>query len=102
MAHEQLGEVELDELVAVQGEDIAIFTPLLGREPQPAAPAKRLVLLHGDDLRPDPIEPLEEQAALPRCAAHEHAIDARRSERRHLVSGQWPTGDWNERLRLPG
>src|SRR5829696_5459815 len=102
MTGEQLGEVELDELVAVQGEDIALLASLLRREPQPAAPAKWLGLLHGDDLRPETVELLAEKISLPRCAAHEHALDARRSERRHLVSGHWPAGDRKERLRLPG
>ena len=47
---EELPEVEVDELVAVQREDRALLPPVRGGQAQPAAAAERLGLADRDDL----------------------------------------------------
>ena len=67
MADEERREVDRDELVAVQGVDVAVLTPKLGGELDPAAAAEALRLLGDDDLRPDPRQVALEVLALARA-----------------------------------
>src|SRR5215204_1567875 len=50
---EQLGQVNVHQLVAVQGEEVAVLLPSGGGEANTAAAAKRLGLGDGDDLGAD-------------------------------------------------
>ena len=53
-ASEQRGEVDVDQLVAVQREDGAALAPVRRGEAKPAAAPEPLRLAHGDDLGPEP------------------------------------------------
>src|SRR5206468_12272368 len=53
---EQPAEVDVDELVAVQGEDLTRLTARRCREADASAAAEGLRLAYGDDLGPDPAE----------------------------------------------
>ncbi len=61
---EQMPEVDVDELVAVEREDRARLEALRGRMAQPAASAQRLGLTRGDDLDPEAGQRLEEERLL--------------------------------------
>ena len=79
---EQAGEVDVDELVAVQGIDVALLVPERGSELDPAAAAEPLGLLGGDDLRAEARQLRDEQLALARGAREDHAGD----------TGRWRAG----------
>src|SRR5262249_33827029 len=100
---EEHPQIEVEQLVAVQGEHVAVLTPSASRETQAAPPAEWLRLLNRDDLRAEAVEPVLEQRALAGGAAHDYAIDAGRLQELHLVGGEWLPGDRDERLRpAPG
>ena len=90
MPLEQRLEVDLDELVAVQREDVAALVPLARGELDPAAAAEPLGLLRRHDLRPEARELALEQLALPDGARDDHAVDARAREPADLVRGERP------------
>src|SRR5262249_14435272 len=99
VAVEQAAEVDVDELVAVQGEDVALLPAEGGGEAKPAAAAESLRLLGGDDLGPEPVELPLEQLALAGGTREDHARHARPREPAHLVCGERLPGDLDEGLR---
>ena len=101
VAGEHGAEVEVDELVAVQREDLSFLLPKRGREAKPSAAAERLGLGGRDDLGAQPSELGGEEILRPGRAADDHAVDPSGSEQRHLVGGERPARDPHERLRAP-
>ena len=100
MQFEEPLEADVDELVAVEREDVTRFLPALRGEPDPAAAAHRLGLANGDDLRADAAQGALEMRLLTGRAADEHALHAHRPELLDLVGGQRPAPDLDERLGL--
>src|SRR5262249_54640803 len=96
---EQRAEVDVDELVAVQCEDVAALAALARCEPQAAAAAEPLRLLGAHDLDSEAGELAHEEFALSHSAGDDHAGDARTREAPDLVRGERTTGDVDERLR---
>ena len=96
---EQRVEVDVDQLVAVQREDVAALRALLRGELDPAAAAEPLGLLGADDLDPEPAELSRKTSPWP--AAHETItrVDAGVREPADLVRDQRLSGDVDERLR---
>src|SRR6185369_1445767 len=92
---------EVDQLVAVQGEDLSFLLPERSREAKPSAAAERLRLGGRDDLDAQLSELGGEEIFRPGRAADDHAVDASGSEQRHLVGGKGSAGDPNKRLRAP-
>ena len=102
MERQQLAQVDVYELVAVQREEVALSLPLRRGEADAPAPAERLVFGDGDDLRAETAERRRELLLLAGRAADEHAVDTGRRELLDLVGGQRPTANLHERLRPPG
>src|SRR5206468_7978028 len=92
-------QVDVDELIPVQGEDVAGLAAGAGRKADPAATAERLRLADRDDLGPDPTQRRLEQLLLAGRAADEHADDACGHELLDLVGGQRPAAHLDERFR---
>src|SRR5581483_7283177 len=88
-----------DELVAVQGEHVAVLTPRARRVAQPAAAPEPLRLLDCDDLGADPAELTLEERALARRAREDHPVDAGACEPSDLVRRERRACDLDERLR---
>src|SRR5205823_2500418 len=88
VVREQGLEVDVEELVAVQREDVARLAPLLRGEADPAASPEPLRLLRYGDLRAQAVELRSEEVALAGGAADDHALDARRREAQHLVGDE--------------
>ena len=101
MALEQRAEVDVEQLVAVHREHVAVLGAAACGEPDPAAAAERLRLLGRDDLGAEPVELALEQLALAGGAAHDHAVDARCREPGDRVGDERPSRDLDERLRAP-
>ncbi len=99
MPLEQVAQIDPEQLVAVQREDGAALAPQGRCEAKPAASAQRLRLSDGGDLGTDPAELAHERRLVPLRARDDHAGDARFGEPRHLIRGEGPAGDGNERLR---
>ena len=95
-------EVDVDELVAVQREDVALLVPLPRRELDPAAPAERARAprRRRSRRRARPAPP-SNSAPWPAAQRDDHALDARGREPSDLVRGERPAGDVDERLRPP-
>ena len=99
-ALEQAREVDVDQLVAVQREDVAASPRCeLRGELDAAAAPEPLRLLGGDDLGAEPAELLLEEPSLPGGAREDHARHAGAHEPRDLVGGERPARDVDERLR---
>ena len=98
---EEAGEIGVEELVPVEGIDVAAPPARLRREAQASPAAERLRLGDGDDLRAEAGELGLEEPLLSGGAAHEHALDARAREQHDLVGGQRTPPDRNEGLRPP-
>src|SRR5207249_2223591 len=96
----QCGEVDVEQLVAVQREHRTIVAAPGGREPQTAAAAERLGLADRVDLRAEAAEGIHEDVLLPGPARDDDARDARRDEARDGVLGEREAGDRDERLRM--
>src|SRR6185312_4886534 len=77
MPLEQRVEGDLDQLVAVQGVDVAVFLPLARGELDAAAATEPLGLLRRDDLGAEPGQLALEQLPLAERARDDHAPDAR-------------------------
>ena len=76
---EQRVEVDVDELVAVQREDVAAPDAAARGELDAAAATEPLGLLGGDDLGAEPAELALEELALPGGARDDHARRRRRA-----------------------
>jgi hypothetical protein len=100
MHRDQLVQVDVEELVAVHGEDRAARGALLRSEADPAAAAERLRLLDGDDLDSKAREVALEVLPLAGGARDDQPVDARPAQTRHLVREERPACDRDERLRL--
>ena len=99
MCGEQRAEVDVDELVAVQRQDVAALLPPLRRELDPAAAPEPLRLLDGDDLGPSPASSVDERRSLAGRAREDDARHAGVREAAHLVGGERLARDVDERLR---
>ena len=77
MRRDQVVEVDVEELVAVHGEDRPARGALLRREADPAAAAERLRLLDRDDLDAEAREVADELLALAGRARDDQPVDAR-------------------------
>ena len=95
---EQVREVDVEELVAVQRVDGAGFAPLLRGETKASAPSERLRLADQHELDAEVPELLLEDRFLARGAADQHTLDARLGEQSDLVRGQRAAPDRDERL----
>ena len=95
---EQVREVDVEELVAVQRIDRTGFEPLLRGETKASAPSERLRLADQHELDAHLPELLLEARFLARGAADQHTIDARLGEQSDLVRGQRAAPDRDERL----
>ncbi len=96
---EQIREVDVEELVAVQRVDRAGFAPLLRGETKASASSERLRLSDQHELDAHLPELLLEDGFLARGAADQHTIDARLGEQSDLVRGQRAARERDERLR---
>src|SRR5262249_35574639 len=101
MLRQQPCEVDVEQLIAVQGEDVAGLAPLSRREPDASAPPQALGLLCDRELRTDPVQCRGERLARARVAAENHALDAGTAEQADLPGRERTPGDRYERLRQP-
>jgi hypothetical protein len=96
---EQLREVGVHELVAVEREQVTLLTPRLHCEADTSSPSERFPLGHGHDLRTKPAERRLEGAFLAGRAADEHARHPRRGKLFDLIGGERPAGQLDKSLR---
>ncbi len=96
----QRAEVDVQQLVAVEGKHVALLAPARRREPQAAAAAERLSLPHRLDLRTEARERVDEDVFLAGTARDDHARHSRSDEARDRVLRERIAGDGNERLRM--
>ena len=101
MEAQQGREVDVDQLVAVQREQVALLAPRLRREADAPAPPQRLRLGDRDDLGAEAAERRLEGAFLAGRAADEHSSHAGGGQLLDLVGGQRPARELDERLRTP-
>src|SRR6185312_17180592 len=90
---EQRTVVDVDELVAVQRQDITTLPSLLRGELDAAAASEPLRLLGDDDLRAGAGEQVDELPTLTRGAREDHARHAGPRKAADLVGRERPTGD---------
>src|SRR5262249_62405620 len=86
-------EVDVDELVAVHGVEVAALAPLARRELDPAAAAEPVGLLGDGDVRAEARQLALEERALTDGARDDHASDAGVDEPGHLVGDEGAPGD---------
>ena len=98
MCREQRDEVDVNELVAVQGEDVTGSRPEAGGELDPAAATEPLGLLGDDDLRAETVELLREELSLSGCARDDHPLHPGSHEAPDLVGRERLAGDLDQRL----
>src|SRR5690242_9183696 len=99
MLFEQPGEVDVEQLVAVQRKHGAgLLSPRRG-ELEAAAAAERLPSAHGVDLGAEPRERVDERLLLAGAAGNDHAGDARSDEPADAVLRERKAGNRDERLR---
>src|SRR2546425_11382809 len=96
---EQTREVDVEQLVAVQRQDIAGLAALTGRKSDPAASAEALRLFSGRDLHAQAAERSRELLSGSGAAADDHPIDARAREQADLPGRERPPCNGHERLR---
>jgi hypothetical protein len=100
MRLDEVTEVEVEELVAVEDEDrLAMLTRSSG-EAQASPTSQRLRLSDSDHLESEAAERALERLLVARRTAHDHPLDAGAPEECELVRGQGPAGDRHERFRL--
>jgi hypothetical protein len=100
MAREQGSEVDVDELVAVQGEDVSVLFPRLGCEAQAASPSERLRLPDDDELDAEVGQRLFEEPFVSGRAGDDHAVDVCAPQEGDLIRGERLARNRDERLRL--
>src|SRR5438552_235640 len=96
---EERGEVDVEQLVAVQREHGPVLVTAGGGEAQPAAAAERLGLADELDLCAERAERVLERGLLAGAAGDDHPLDTRADESRDRVLEQRDAADRHERLR---
>src|SRR5712691_6384085 len=99
MVFEQLAQIDAEQLVAVQRIDRTALLPMLCGEAKPSPTPERLVLADGDDLGAEAAELALEERLETLGAGDDDPRHPRFGQTRHLVRGEGPTGDGDERLR---
>ena len=97
---EKGAQVDVVQLVAVEGVDRAGLLALLRCEAQPSPAPERLRLGNRNDLGAQPGQLRLEQARLPGAATDDHTLNAGAHELGHLVLGKRMPRNRDERLRL--
>ena len=92
-------EIDVDELVAVQGEQVSRLLSCGDGQANAAPTSERLRLRHGHDVGAEPGQLGLEQILLPLGTADEHAPNPCSGEKPYLVGGQGPPGDLDQRFR---
>ena len=88
MDGDQLVEVDVEELVAVQGEDVTLLAEEPGSEAEASPTAERLLFRRRHDLGADAGELANEELLLAGRAAYDDPVDARAGEVGDLVGGE--------------
>jgi hypothetical protein len=96
VALQQRAEVDVDELVAVHRDHVALVAAEAGRVTDAAPTPEPLGLASADELHADLAEPVDEDVLLPADAADDHAVDARGGEPADLPREQRPAADRDE------
>jgi hypothetical protein len=95
---EQRREVDVEQLVAVQGEDVTVLAALCRGEADSSAPPQPFRLFRDCELRSDPVQRREELRSRAGVAAEDHPFDPCAGEQADLPRDERTAPDRHERL----
>src|SRR3954468_2458255 len=101
MLLEQRGEIDVEQLVSVQPENVAVLPALLRGETDATSPTEPFRLLGDLDLWTEACERFGELVAGAKAAADDHPRHAGPGQKPDLPRCQWTARDRDERLRNP-